>query len=660
MSDYFDYLSKQDNLIDILKEETNNNNLKKENESSEKRDGIEKKEPLEEKTILEENKILDNINKNEKEEKKNENLDTQKKLKHIIPSFMMSTFHFSVTDKKNIVNINKVKYKQNIEQDKKKIELLKTEKIENEKSVETSENTLENKNDISTYNNKEMKINEIEKEKSLNQEKINDGWKHLDNKDDNDIFIIETGEKNKKENTTQMSQGEENEEKSDKFLGRKREEQLEQDNQSESEAKKQEKQELKLLELVQKYSYGYVFNLILRNCLVSEEENDIDANTIIKNLIKEAGFQRIMSIILAIGSLLGEQIMFVNKNRTKQNDILGLKEEEQNNIYNIPFMNSSEDNNCINQNIQNEIRTQSQSNENMKTNIDQDFIVNRRGDVVLFENNEEKMKELERQREREIERQKTIEEMSNNKQNEDMRIIHLDKVNENTIQNKLMSIEQKDLMQKKEMENSYQFSVNNHINNINHNNNMNIFSVTPAVKETRKQVRFEVKRPKKKYEDDENYNVYEDLMQQKKSGIKTDDRFVVIDEQGRLKRGYSSGEESEEEEDEYSYNNKKRYRPPPQRNEIKMRNNPIKLAPTYKNLFTITNCQEQLKKQLMQILNSSIRHKHHDELADYLNESLKNKKLDKQGFRVETRGRKKKGAKIENNTDQGNGWNNFS
>ena len=118
MSDYFDYLSKQDNLIDILKEETNNNNLKKENESSEKRDGIEKKEPLEEKTILEENKILDNINKNEKEEKKNENLDTQKKLKHIIPSFMMSTFHFSVTDKKNIVNINKVKYKQNIEQDK--------------------------------------------------------------------------------------------------------------------------------------------------------------------------------------------------------------------------------------------------------------------------------------------------------------------------------------------------------------------------------------------------------------------------------------------------------------------------------------------------------------------------------------------------------------
>ena len=566
---------------------------------------------------------------------------------------MMSTFNFSVTDKKNIVNINKEKNKTNIEKDEKI--------MDNEKSVETSENTKENKNDISTYNKVINNEIEKEKEKSLNLEKIDGELKYNDNKDDNDdIFLIETGEKNKQESTPQISQGEENEEKSEKYLGRKRENELEQDNQSESEAKKQERQELKLLELVQKYSYGYVFNLILKNCLVNEDENDIDANIIIKDLIKEAGFQRIMSIILAIGSLLGEQIIFVNKNRAKQDDILGLKEEEQNNTYNIPFMNNIEDNNFINQNVQNEIRNQNQSNENMKRNNDQDYIVNRKGDVVLFENNVEKMKEIERQREREIERQKTIEEMNNNKQNEDMRIIHLDKVNENVIQNKLMSIEQKDLMQKKELENSYQFSINNQANNINHNNNMNIFSVTPAVKETRRPVRFEVKKPKKKYEDDENYNVYEDLMQQKRSGMKTDDRFVVIDEAGRLKRGYSSGEESEEEEDEYSYNNRKRYRPPPQRNENKMRNNPIKLAPTYKNLFTITNCQEQLKKQLMQILNSSIRHKHHDELADYLNESLKNKKLDKQGFRIETRGRKKKGAKIENNTDQGNGWNNFS
>ena len=239
-----------------------------------------------------------------------------------------------------------------------------------------------------------------------------------------------------------------------------------------------------------------------------------------------------------------------------------------------------------------------------------------------------------------------------------MRIIHLDRVNDNHLQNKLMSIEQKERLQKRQYDESIQLEENNHENKINSNyNNTNLFSVSPAIRENKRQIRFEVKKPKKRYEDDENYNPYEDLMMQNKNGRRNEDRFVVIDEQGRLKKRYSDGEESEEEEDDYQY--RKRFRPPPRKIE-KMRNNPLKLAPTYKNLFTITNCQEQLKKQLVQILNSSIRHKHHDELADYLNESLRNKKFTTRDFKIETRGRKKKGAIIEQNKDQGNGWNNFT
>ena len=107
-----------------------------------------------------------------------------------------------------------------------------------------------------------------------------------------------------------------------------------------------------------------------------------------------------------------------------------------------------------------------------------------------------------------------------------------------------------------------------------------------------------------------------------------------------------------EEDEDYSYKRPKRG---PKKND-KLKGNPLQLAPTYKNLFNITNCQEQLKKQLVNILNTSIRHKHHDELADYLNESLRNKDFTK----LETRGRKKKGAKTEQNNDVGGGWNNFS
>ena len=645
--------------------------------------------------------IIDN--KNKEEDKNNKKTNIQKQFQYIFPSFMMSSFNFSVTDKQMNCKTNKSNEKNN------------DLSIENEKSIETSENTEKNKNEdrkilkmelemSSPKNNDKLNENNNESknnEKSLNLEKIDGIWKKSENENNNDIIFVENDDNNniikkdekinvqqendlekkkinEKENNYQINEennsGENNEEKNEiqineenlnqerdsgeenKMLGRKiREESpLEQDIQNEEAMKKQEKQELKLLDLVQKYTYGYVFNLVLKNCLYYEDEIEIEGNADIKNLIKEAGFQKVMSIVLAIGSLLGEQIMFVNKNSKK--------EDEQNDGY--MNINNTEENNSNNQN-QNEMKSPNQPEE-IRVNKEQDLVNDKKRDYISYEHTEENKRELERlrEREKELERQRERERVNDiEKPNEDMRIIHLDKVNENTIQNKLMSIEQKE-QQKKEYEDTIQLEENNrdynnrNINN-NINNNINLFNVTPIkeYKEYKRPVRFEVKRPRKKYEDDENYNPYEDLMMQK-NGKRNEDRFVVIDEQGRLKKRYSDGEESEEEEDDYGY--RKRFRPPPPRKIEKIRNNPLKLAPTYKNLFTITNCQEQLKKQLMQIINSSIRHKHHDELADYLNESLRNKKFDTKGFKLETRGRKKKGARTEQNTDQGNGWNNFS
>ena len=800
MTDFFESISKDEHLIDILADErpSNDYNYQKKVENELNENIISKKQPLEEKSESEKNSHLneknlesesksreeirdieiqidnrenkdenhdieiqiDNRKKQEEmldigkldnkkkelinEVKEEKNIDIKKPIQNLIPSFMTSTFTFSVTDKKSPINIKsqKIKDKNLTEEDKKNIELSTTENIENEKSVETSENTPENKNDMKIeiddnqnkkeneklMNNNEFNLN-TNKEDIIGKEKIDCMLKHNDNINDNDIILIDNEDnkyyknknivkdtkdikfeekeiseqikekdkmqeipgqltdKEKKEENKENEINNENEkdigdkklEKENEFLGRKREEPLEQDNQSETASKKQEMQELKLLELVQTYSYGYIFNIILKNCLIyddeNENENDSDVNAIVRNLIREASYQRVMSIILAIGSLLGEQIMFVNKN-TNNNELLNLKEEEQNdndndNLINTEYINEDNNNDSnSNKENQNEIQILSQpENEKEIPEQEQDFTINRRGDIVLYENSEEKRKELEKQKEREIEmkkeREKMKEEINSGKLGEEMRIIHLDKVNENTIQNKLFTIEQKkELEEAIQIEqNKYQNKYQNNMiipnNNINFNPNTNLFSVTPVNKGRRK-VRFEVKKPKKKYEDDENYNVYEDLMNQRRGGKITDDRFVVVDDEGRLNKDLSEGEESEEEEDDYPY--KKRYRqtPLPPRKQERMRNNPLKLAPTYKNLFTITNCQEQLKKQLIQILNSSIRHKHHDELADYLNESLRNKKFDKQGFRIETRGRKKKGAKIEQKTEPGNGWNNFS
>jgi len=95
---------------------------------------------------------------------------------------------------------------------------------------------------------------------------------------------------------------------------------------------------MKIMKLIDKYSYKYVFNLLLKNCGNSvnnelENNSNKDANQQMVKLIKNFGIQNVMSNIILIGNSRGEQIDFNNKKEyelEKEKKVINLDEELEN------------------------------------------------------------------------------------------------------------------------------------------------------------------------------------------------------------------------------------------------------------------------------------------------------------------------------------------
>ena len=120
-------------------------------------------------------------------------------------------------------------------------------------------------------------------------------------------------------------------------------------NNSKNDKKNEMKAKLKILRLIEKYSYQFIFNFLLKYCSQNYIDNYInflyykDINEEIIELIKEVGIQKILSILLLIGNLRGEQINYIinqkkgNKDDNKNEEIMILdnKKDNNNNIINL-------------------------------------------------------------------------------------------------------------------------------------------------------------------------------------------------------------------------------------------------------------------------------------------------------------------------------------
>jgi len=111
-------------------------------------------------------------------------------------------------------------------------------------------------------------------------------------------------------------------------------------NNNKNDKKNEMRAKLKVLRLIEKYSYQFIFNFLLKYFSQNYIDNYInllyykDINEDIIELIKEVGIQKLLSILLLIGNLRGEQINYII-NQKKVNKELDNKKDNDNNIINL-------------------------------------------------------------------------------------------------------------------------------------------------------------------------------------------------------------------------------------------------------------------------------------------------------------------------------------
>ena len=90
-----------------------------------------------------------------------------------------------------------------------------------------------------------------------------------------------------------------------------------------------------ILELIEKYSYKFIFNLFIKyyanKTTILPEKYDKELVFQIQKLIKDLGFEKVMRIILSIDNLNNEEIKVKENNYPSNNNIINLDEEEEEN-----------------------------------------------------------------------------------------------------------------------------------------------------------------------------------------------------------------------------------------------------------------------------------------------------------------------------------------